>query len=155
MLTASLYWAFPALTSADGEWSCLSWSLCRTLLTRPYLEALTPKTWPEATCNLMEALENRQPLRDGLFSSRMPIQMDAAENVLTKMCPHMKEARKHKGGQRVVNKRLLRHGKADCLLLYLSPLNCWYRHNAPTLTSIFKKGNKQKKKKEKKDCNCC
>lgn len=35
--------------------------------------------------------------------------MDAAKNVLTKMCPHMKEARKHKGGQRVVNKRLLRH----------------------------------------------
>lgn len=86
--------------------------------------ALTPKTWPEATGNLTEALEYRQPLRDGLFSSRMPIQMDAAENVLTKMCRHTKEARKQKGGQRVVNKRLLHHGKANGILLYLSPLNC-------------------------------
>lgn len=150
MSTASVHSAFPAHYSADVEWSCLSWSLWRTLLTRPYLEALTPKTWPEATGNLTAALENGQPLRDGLFSSRMPIQMDAAENVLTKMCPHMKEARKHKGGQRVVNKRLLRHGKANCILLYLSPLNCWYRHNEPKLTSIFKKGNMQRK-----DCCCC
>lgn len=39
--TVSVHWAFPALTIADGEWSCLSWSLCRTLLTRHYLEALT------------------------------------------------------------------------------------------------------------------
>lgn len=53
-------------------------------MTRPYLEALPPKTWPEATGNLTEALENRQPLRDGLFSGRMRLQMDAAEDIADK-----------------------------------------------------------------------
>lgn len=75
---------FPVLTSAATEWSCLSWSLRWTVLTRSYLEALTPKTWPEATGKPMEALEKKQPRRDGLFSSRLPIQMDAARECADK-----------------------------------------------------------------------
>lgn len=78
---------FPTLTSASTDWSGLSWSLCRTMLTRPYLEAFTPNTWPEATGKLTEALENKQPRRDGLFSSRLPIQMDAARECADKDVP--------------------------------------------------------------------
>lgn len=36
--------------------------------------------------------------------------------LLTKMCPQMKEARKHKGGRRAANKRRQRHGKANGFL---------------------------------------
>lgn len=75
---------FPTLTGASTG---LSWSLCRTVLTRPYLEAFTPNTWPEATGKLTEALENKQPRRDGLFSSRLPIQMDAARECADKDVP--------------------------------------------------------------------
>lgn len=94
---------FPTLTSASADWSGLSRSLCRTVLTRPYLEAFTPNTWPEATGKLTEALENKQPRRDGLFSSRLPIQMDAAPECADKDVPALERGaqtwRRQRGGK--------------------------------------------------------